>query len=104
MTRKGSGVRLPYGPLEDPGRHPVPEAGSAGLLRLERRAAGHARAMAGDEDLEIDPDPDLPSSQRATEGAGFGPSEIPDPMPAALQDRRPKADESEAMDGESPTG
>jgi hypothetical protein len=71
---------------------------------LGHRAAGHARAMAGDEDLEIEPDPDLPSSPRATEGGGFGPSEIPDPMPAALQDHRGGADESEAMDGESPTG
>jgi hypothetical protein len=51
-----------------------------------------------------DPDPDLPSDPRAAEGGGFGPSEIPDPMPEALRENPHEEDDVEAMEGDSPTG
>jgi hypothetical protein len=53
---------------------------------------------------DLEPQPDLPSNPRAAEGGGFGPSEIPDPMPAALQEHRDQSEQLEAMDGDSPTG
>jgi hypothetical protein len=49
-------------------------------------------------------EPDLPSNPSAAEGRGFGPSDIPDPMPEALREHGAEEEESEAMDGESPTG
>jgi hypothetical protein len=64
-----------------------------------------ARRRGDDGRTDLDEAPRQPSSEpRSLEGGGFGPSEIPDPMPAALQERRDQTDAVDAMEGESPSG
>jgi hypothetical protein len=60
--------------------------------------------MTPEPDPDAEPQPDLPSTPRAAEGGGFGPSEIPDPMPESLREHGDQEETVEAMDGDSPTG
>jgi hypothetical protein len=58
-----------------------------------------------EERTDLDEPPRRPSSEpSATEGGGFGASEIPDPMPEALRNPPDQTEAFDAMEGESPSG